>query len=94
MVVNSIQELFRLMEDSLHKLPSQVFDHNKIIAKERFKTEDQDGDGFISFDEFNGPKVDVDFVVAKDNYIVLSRADDKEIVTSTTSSTEEPRDEL
>ena len=94
MVANSIQELFRMMEDGMHKLPSQVFDHNKIIAKERFKSEDQDGDGFISLDEFHGTKVDVEFVVAKDSYIVLSRADDDEEVISSTAATEQPRDEL
>jgi hypothetical protein len=89
MVANSMEELFRMIEDGMHKLPAQVFDNNKLIAKERFKSEDTDGDGFISFDEFHGPKVDVDFVVAKDNYVVLSRADD-----STSSAVDELRDEL
>ena len=71
MVDYFLLELWRMEEDG-NVLGYSIVEQRREMITSMFKQKDKDVDGFISFDEFEGPKVDQEFVIDRNNLIVLS----------------------
>ena len=73
-VANSAREIMRIVEEGIAdpSLMPMIFEQNKFIAKEQFRSQDTDSDGFITYEEFRGPKEDQEFEIERDNYAVIS----------------------
>ncbi|RUS70857.1 hypothetical protein EGW08_021385 [Elysia chlorotica] len=55
---NTIVRGVKLLEEKLRRKASELMEQRNEIITDIFKEEDQDKDGFISHDEFSGPKHD------------------------------------
>ena len=95
-MANSAREMMRIVEEGIAdaSLMPMIFEQNKFMSKEQFKSQDIDQDGFISYDEFRGPKVDQVFELERNNYIVLSPQFEPYDTISTEESPTDSRDEL
>lgn len=82
LVTHSIRKILqRMKEEEINAFLDEDDDGTvESAAKQQFKDEDVDGDGFISYKEFKGPKEDQEFALQKDNYVVLSRQDDDAVL--------------
>ena len=78
------------MEGEGMTMMDNVKEEQKGHIQKQIKAEDFNGDGFISYEEFGGPKVDQEFPLQKDNYIVISRDD----AATAAAAADGPRDEL
>ena len=81
LVAHSLRKIIERMNEAEVKAFLDEEDDGSVeqAAKQQFKEEDVDGDGFISYEEFKGPKIDHESVVPllKDNYLVLSQRQDE-----------------
>jgi hypothetical protein len=69
-----IRRLVRMKQDGIN-ITDAFIEESKETAINFFKVQDLDHNGFVSHGEFIGPKVNKEFELDRNNYIVLSRYD-------------------
>jgi len=84
LVAHSLRKIIERMNEEEVKAFLDEEDDGSVeqAAKQQFKQGDVDGDGFISYEEFKGPKIDQEFSLQKDNYLVLSHRQDEAALTA------------
>jgi len=73
-VESFIRRLLRMKQDGIN-ITDAFVEEIKETGSNYFKVQDVDRNGFVSHEEFTGPKVDQEFELDRNNYVVLFRYD-------------------